>query len=393
MIDVKTLRILPVFALLAACGGDDEVDNLDDAKPVLIQYAQVVHESYHDSVDAAEDLKAAIDAFVAAPSQTTLDAAKAAWIAARTPYIQTEVYRFYEGPIDNAETGPEGSINGWPINEAWIDYVVGAAEGGIINATSDYPTLTAEIIRGQNEGGETAETNLTIGFHPIEFLLWGQDLNDEGFETAAGRRAFTDYTTAANADRRGEYLSIIAELLVEDLESVSEQWHLDEADSYAAEFVDLAPREGVRRILQGMYQLSASEMTDARFLVAYDTRDQEEEHSCFSDTTISDAMNDELGLENVYLGRWGSDDGAGIDGLVAARDAGLDARMKAQIAAVKAAINAIPAPFDQAILGTEAGFEDGRAKIAAAIEALRAQNALIEEIAALLGVTVSGGDA
>ena len=36
--------------------------------------------------------------------------------------------RFYDGPIDNEDDGPEGLINAWPLDETFIDYVDGAPD-------------------------------------------------------------------------------------------------------------------------------------------------------------------------------------------------------------------------------------------------------------------------
>src|SRR5688500_11301691 len=144
-----------VFALMAAVAacGDGGGGGLEGSEPVVVNYAAIVYASYNDSLRKAKDLKTAIDAFVAAPSATTLEAAKTAWKAAREPYGQTESYRFYDGPIDNPEDGPEGRINAWPVDEAQIDYVDGNATSGMINDTAGFPNITKEIIAGENEKG------------------------------------------------------------------------------------------------------------------------------------------------------------------------------------------------------------------------------------------------
>ena len=47
-------------------------------------------------------------------------------------YSPTEVFRFYGGPIDD-DNGPEGLLNAWPLDEVFIDYVLGNPDAGIIN--------------------------------------------------------------------------------------------------------------------------------------------------------------------------------------------------------------------------------------------------------------------
>ena len=55
--------------------------------------------------------------------------------------------------------------------------------------------------------------------------------------------------------------------------------------------------------------------------VAYKNRDQEEEHSCFSDSTWPDLYGNAKGIKNVWTGSYeGTDLGPGLDDLVKAVD-------------------------------------------------------------------------
>jgi len=375
-------KLGPALAVLIGCGSDEI--QLSDADAAIDHYAVIVRANYSETRAKAEDLQTAIEAFLAAPDATKLTVARDAWRAAREPYGLTEAYRFYDGPIDDPVDGPEGRLNAWPLDEAYIDYVEGNPVAGIINNPASFPALTKELIAAQNEKG--AEENISTGYHAIEFLLWGQDFDPAG----PGARPFTDYLppgsggTAANQDRRGQYLSSVTELLVDDLTFVDAAWAPD-ADNYAAEFRTIDNREAVRRILQGMGSLSGSELSGERMGTAFDNRDQEDEHSCFSDNTHRDLRANALSIQNVYLGRFGALDGPGLDELVAARDPALDARMQERLQATVDAIEAIPTPFDQAI--DDDG--DGRVKIKAAIDALKAQTETTVEIATLLGITIN----
>jgi putative iron-regulated protein len=361
--------------LLAACGDDGGASI--DAAPVNEAYATNVYASYSESLTKAQALKTAIDAFIAAPSQTTLDAAKAAWIAAREPYGQTEVYRFYDGPIDNAEDGPEGQINAWPLDEVFIDYVQNMPNAGIINNTQQFPAISKQLIADQNENG--GEANISSGYHAIEFLLWGQDLLEDN---NPGARPFTDYTTLANADRRKQYLAAATELLIDDLTAVKDAW-APGAD-YRVEF-EAGGTDSVQKMLLGMGSLAGAELSGERMTVALDNRDQEDEHSCFSDNTHADLRGNALGIQNVFLGTFGSTDGQGIEDLVRARDSALADRLKAEIAASLTAIDAIPKPFDRAIDDDA----NGRPKVMAAIAALQKQTETTVEAAEVLGLTIN----
>ncbi|MFE8602129.1 imelysin family protein [Archangium violaceum] len=347
------------------------------ARPVVERYAALVNENYTDVVTKAKELQTAVNVFVADPTEAKLAAARNAWLAARPAYGQSEAFRFYGGPIDDEDTGPEGLINAWPLDEAYIDSVRGAPEAGIINATLEFPTLTEELLTSLNE--RDGETNIATGYHAIEFLLWGQDES----KTGPGNRPASDFETAPNADRRRQYLKLATELLVKDLESVQAQW-APGADNYGKKFGAEEPKEAVLRILTGLGSLSGAELSGERMTVAYDNRDQEDEHSCFSDNTKGDLYANALGIQNVYLGRYGNQDGKGLDELVAAVDPKLDEEMKKRLQASLDAIQAIPGPFDQAIDTAE-----GRVKVKAAIDALEAQTETLVDVATALGITLN----
>jgi len=372
-----------VAGALTSAGCGTEPLEESRARPVVERYAALVNENYTDAVAKARVLRAAVDAFVADPTEAKLTAARTAWLEARPAYGQSEAFRFYGGPIDDEDTGPEGRINAWPLDEAYIDAVEGAPGAGIINATSEYPTLSEELLKSLNE--RDSETNIATGYHALEFLLWGQDRS----VTGPGNRPATDFVdggTAPNAARRRQYLKLATDLLVKDLESVQAQW-APGADNYGKQFSAQEPQEAVLQVLTGLGSLSGAELSGERMTVAYDNKDQEDEHSCFSDNTKADLYNNALGIQNVYLGRYGTQDGKGLDELVAAVDSKLDEEMKQRLQASLDAIQAIPGPFDQAILGADN--TEGRQKVRAAIDALRAQTETLVDVATTLGITLN----
>ncbi|WNG39866.1 iron-regulated protein [Archangium violaceum] len=369
-------------ALVSAGCGTEPLEE-ERARPVVERYAALVNENYTDVVAKARTLQTAVNVFIADPTEAKLAAARNAWLAARPAYGQSEAFRFYGGPIDDEDTGPEGQINAWPLDEAYIDSVEGAPGAGIINATGEFPTLSEELLAELNE--RDGETNIATGYHAIEFLLWGQDQSTTG----PGNRPASDFEdggTAPNAARRREYLKLVTDLLVKDLESVQAQW-APGANNYGKTFAALKPEEAVQRILTGMGSLSGAELSGERMTVAYDNKDQEDEHSCFSDSTLADLYANAVGIQNVYLGRYGNQDGPGLDELVAEVDEELDKKMKQQLQASLEAIQAIPGPFDQAILGADNS--EGRQKVKAAVEALRAQTETLVDVATALGIELN----
>ena len=320
------------------------------AQDVVLNYSKIVYASYVDSLTAARAMEKSIEAFHQSPSATTLQTARESWITARLPYLQTEVYRFYNGPIDD-EDGPEGLLNAWPMDEAYVDYVKGAPNSGIINNTTDFPQINKTLIWELNE--LNGEQNISSGYHAIEFLLWGQDLDAAG----PGNRPYTDYTTASNANRRKRYLQATTELLIEHLERLVADW-TSNTNNYRKTFEEAEPTESIKKILSGMSLLTGFELAGERLLVALESKSQEDEHSCFSDTTHNDAIYDLQGIQNVWHGKYQRVDGSMIEGK-GLRDW---ARHKAPEAVEKVDqflesasqyAKELPVPFDQAILQPE----------------------------------------
>jgi len=302
---------------------------------VLTSYADIAIANYTDSLNDAKAMAVALKAFTDAPTDATLEAAKASWLKARESYGQTEIFRLSNGPIDAEEgfaTGwdaPEGQLNAWPLDENMIDYTIDdkgeKTSGNIIDTVGkftptgedstevDATTITKEVIAQLNENG--GDANVATGYHAIEFLLWGQD---QDYQTGddqitegpmrAGERPLTDYTTDANAQRRKDYLNSAAELIVEDLEKMVDAWGTD-ADDYRMAFLGQGANKidqevALKQIMSGMGIFIKSELANERVAVAVLTPSEEDEHSCFSDNTHRDIILNYRGFVNVLKGTY-----------------------------------------------------------------------------------------
>ncbi|MBP7646397.1 MAG: iron-regulated protein [Comamonas sp.] len=370
----------PAFAAQPVAAASASASQLK-AQDVVQHYSTLVYANYSDTITGAKQMQKTIHAFLAKPSQATQDAARQAWLDAREFYGQTEAFRFYDGPIDN-EDGPEGQINAWPMDESYVDYVVGDDNAGLINNRK--VAITKKRLADLNE--HDGEENISTGWHAIEFMLWGQDLSDTG----PGARPFTDFIDGKkpNADRRRAYLKVVTELLIDDLQSVADQWKPGMKKNFRAEF-SKGGEESLRKIFVGLGSLSRGELAGERLEVAMASRDQEDEHSCFSDNTHRDAVTNAQGIQNVWLGSYKRLDGSELKGpglrdWVAAHDAVAAEKTSLQIAKSVASAQAIPAPFDQAIQG--ARDSAARAKIQATIDSLTQQSKDLVDAAKAVGI-------
>ncbi len=383
---IIVLALLPLF-FLASCGKDD--DNKTDKLQgeVIENYANIVLQNYQDARADANRLKIAIDDFVANPSADKFENCKKVWIDARESYGPSEAYRFANGPIDD-EDGPEGLLNSWPLDENYIDYVQGDENAGIINNIETYPEITKQLLEELNQPvngeGETSEENVSTGYHAIEFLLWGQDLTAPS-ENKPGNRQYTDYTTAKNADRRGAYLKVCAELLIDHLDFLIDDWK--EGGAYRKTFLAMDKKQALSNMISGIAILSKAELAGERMYVALESQSQEDEHSCFSDNTHRDIRLNLDGIINVYKGEYGSIKGASIEQLVKEQSTEAAAKVEVVIRDTKAKVYATKEPFDIAITsGAES--EDGKV----VLEAVKALQKLGDEFVAaakVIGVSAS----
>jgi putative iron-regulated protein len=369
----------------------------DPRRPVVETYANVVLATYEDTLSSLRALDAAVDALIAAPSDASLATARERWREARIPYSRSEAFRFYAGPIDQ-EGGPEGQINGWPLDENHIDAVMvdkyGAAPGlNIIGNPASFPTITPELIAAQNEAG--GEKNIASGYHAIEFLLWGQDLNDP--PESAGRRSFQDFVSNGDAGsvnaRRGAYLKAATTLLIRDVDGVAAEWREPAAgtENYRSKLVTGDVYTGLKRMLTGIITLAEVEMASERMNVPLLSGDQEEEQSCFSDTSAEDLRSNEAGIESVYFGRYESPGGKKIEGpslaqTVRAADPRVADEIEARLTRTREALDAVRGPFDREI---QPDNKEGQARVQAVIDSLHAQTQSFMRVAKALQIFLS----
>ncbi|OEE73474.1 imelysin family protein [Vibrio ordalii] len=406
---VNTLLIQSIAASLAIASSASFAATVTKEQ-VVEHYANIAHAVFADSLTTAQSLEKSIDQFLMTPSAAKLEEVKQAWLASRVPYQQSEVFRFGNAVVDDWE----GQLNAWPLDEGLIDYVAtdyqyelgneGASANIIANqtlkigaTTIDVSTITPELIASLNEIGGS-EANVASGYHAIEFLLWGQDLN--GTNAGAGARAYTDFVVGSectnnHCDRRAQYLKAAAQLLVQDLAWMEKQWSADEKANYRYELLAESADNGLRKMLFGMGSLSLGELAGERMKVALEANSTEDEHDCFSDNTHNSHYYNEQGIYNLYTGSYQRQDGKVLTGpslndLVAQKDAQAAKEIHKQFDSARAEVGKLVTSaekdnqhFDQLIAANN---PQGNAIVNGAIMALVAQTASIERTASVIGI-------
>lgn len=389
-----------------------------EPRAVVATYADIAAAMYADALAAAKDLRTAVDAFLAAPKAETLAAARKAWIDARPWYQQTEGYRFGNPAVDAAE----GKVNAWPLDEGLIDYVdvkkygESSEENPLYRAdviantrvkvgkkTVDARRITKKLLADDLQEAGGVEANVATGYHAIEFLLWGQDLNGTG--PGAGTRAAGDYDPVActngHCDRRRAYLKAATDLLVDDLTEMAALWV--EGGKARKALLKKSPKDGVATIFTGLGSLSYGELAGERMKLGLILHDPEEEHDCFSDNTHNSHFYDQAGMTAIWRAKYTRRDGSVVSGASLAALAGEKA--PAEAARTEAAFDAATAKlklikdtadggrmaYDQMI---GAGNKEGNDMVQAAVDALVAQARGLEAVVGRMGlkIEIEGSD-
>ena len=370
-------------------------------------YSEIALAAYGDALMLARELHSRILEFIARPSAETLAVARQAWLDARPPYQQTEVYRFGNEIVDEWE----GKVNAWPIDEGFIDYVDVSygkhSEGNPLSTANivsserisidgrqvDISALDTELLAGLLQEAGGIETNIATGYHAVEFLLWGQDLNPADARMSSGQRPASDYAKGkacgdGHCQRRALLLRTVSELIMEDLAEMVRAWS---PSGQARQ--DLASKGVYEVALTGIVELAAAELAGERMRVGLELHDQEEEHDCFSDNTHNSHFYNLVGIENVYYGRYLRHDGRTVQGaslaaVVASLDSELDARLRTRLKEAREAVGALVAsyerkgePYDWLL---DAGNPEGNAMIQASIDSLLKLAEAGESVMALL---------
>ena len=415
------INIAIASSLLSGCNLLSSTDKQSESEitstSVLDTYIQIAESSFQDSLSSAKSLENAVDNFLISPTEENLTQTKQAWVEARAPYQQTEVYRFGNASVDEWE----GKVNAWPLDEGLIDYVDTAYgsesdENPFYNANIianpmpmiggkavDAKTINKAFLSETLHEIDEVESNVATGYHVIEFLLWGQDLN--GTNPGAGKRPATDYSlsscTGGNCDRRRAYLKSATALLVDDLQEMTTSWTAE--GGARAELNAKGQQGGLATILTGMGSLAYGELAGERIKLGLMLHDPEEEHDCFSDNTHWSHYYDAKGIKNVYLGEYKNSQGeltkgASLSDLVKKAQPELDAEMRTNLNSTETAMQVM---VDHALKGHTfdvligEGNTDGNQIIKDIVDALVVQAKTTEKIIhtlALGNVELEGSD-
>lgn len=352
------LVVLVIASSLASC-----VVPLGDGRRRVVAgelTREVILPTYEDVVTSAAQLQTAVHAFVAAPDQNSLDWARAAWREARTPWKQTDAFRF--GPLTLQSLGTQ--IDQFPVDPPKI-------EPEIAGTTVLDATYFANL--GANKKG----------FHSIEYLLFGPD---DAVVLAA-------FTTDANADRRRAFVAGCADHLAATTVKLRDAW-LSYALLLAAPGADNADYPTIKASIDAFVNetvFQAEVVADARIGKPMGTASggvphPELQESAPSGHSIADMTHALESIRNIYYGSRDGAPGKGIGGLVVELSPATDREVRTALDTAFASLAAIPTPYTQSLL-------DARPEVMTAYTAVQElQHILATEVIGTLGATLKFND-
>ncbi|MEZ4720947.1 MAG: imelysin family protein [Flavobacteriales bacterium] len=318
---------------------------------IMENHANIAYALYTDALIEAIAFDTAVHQFVKDPSGDGLSAAQLAWRNAHFAYMRCYVLRFSNGPIDD-ERHLDRLIDAWPIREEFVDQTP-KGFSGIVNDPSLIKKLSKDSLVAINEHYDGGY--ISTGFHVLEYLLWSFDTADVAQATPGLREYYEfipSYPGTKNATRRAAMLRICADLLVDHLTILQNEWSEVGIENYRTDFLALDVNEALRNILMGIGTLAKSELADRALLLPLNQVNPDLEMSPFSDNTSIELGYAVEGIEIVYNGIYESKNvaslvaGKSIHELIVTMDSGLEELVQETLDDARSSADTIPSPFD-----------------------------------------------
>jgi len=380
-------RVVWIAAVLFLCGCSTEKNISDEQKYAAVtHYANLAFVIYRDSRITAEALVQRVETLLNSPSDHSLAQARRAWLAAREPYLQTEVFRAGNPAFDY-----HPRLNGWPSGAAQVE--------ATLQRNSEF---TVASLPQLVPAGGSANVPLT-GFHVIEALLWG-----EGDRPASDFMANHHCTSLGSpapqqlCERRRHYLVAAARRLVEDLQVLENAWSAEEKRNYRAEFLRKQLPEAYQIIFAGMGNVLLGQLAGQQLSAPLNTGTLLSSEDNGSQTYHLTLYFTAKGAQNLFRGSYQALDGSryrgdNISHLLQQLEPDLQRSLRAAFKTTESSLEAIRRAVEQegisfhSMVAPETAARQpnltANQRVRDARDALLLQTRYVEKAAALFGVT------
>jgi putative iron-regulated protein len=285
---------------------------------VITDFVQKVNmPQYQDLQTSATALNAAVNTLNTTPTAANLDAARTAWRTVRGSWETCE--GFLIGPVEDDNYDP--NMDTWPVDYIQLD--------SFINTSNSFSTATVAAL-GQS----------LRGFHPLEFILWGQNGNA---------------TVDSISSRDKQYMVALSADILATVTALNNSWAAT-GGNFQAEVVNAGSgsarfttrHDAFLAIVAGMSDI-CDEVGGGKIKEPFDGLDSTKTESPFSHNSMIDFTNNIKGAQNVYLCSYNGVSGASLSTFVSAKNLSLDSKIKQQYAAAISALGNVTVSFETAI--------------------------------------------
>jgi putative iron-regulated protein len=300
----------------------------------------IAQSTYSDLSTKASTLYTQVLALADGATNAELEACRTTWKSARQSWEQSESFLF--GPVSTDNIDPR--IDTWPVNFVDLD----AQLDSDAEFTEAYINDLEDALKG---------------FHPIEYLIFGED----GTKTA-------DQLSARDI----EYLKALALNLKTLTIDLDHSWDPSNSGNYSNIFTSAGNGSATyptqlaafEEMVNAMAAI-CDEVANGKIGEVYAAQDPSLEESPFSQNSITDFTNNIKGVQNVYLGKY-SADGKGLEDVVRAYSLQLDSDIKLKLSTAIESLGKVTVPFGQAI-------SSQKTQVQNAIDAINALKATLED--------------
>ncbi|MGE3267814.1 MAG: imelysin family protein [Chloroflexota bacterium] len=313
--------------------------NQPSGADVAAAYAQnVVIPTYSLLAQRLGELRGQIGTLRQSPTDANLQAAQAAWLAARQPWEWSESFLF--GPVSSMGLDP--ALDSWPVSQDNLTAVL----------TGDTPLDAASVAALEPE---------VKGFHSVEWILFGDRATKQA---------------SALTPRELLYAELVTDEMAGIGQTLVQAWTIgvDGEEAFGPILSSAGPANAlyssqtavVEELLVGIVDI-LNEVAEEKIGLPLDNRDPSLAESWYSQTSIDDYRNNVRGALQAYNGSLPDATATvSLKALVQATDPALDTEITAGFTRTLAALDAIPAPFEQSVLQPSTSVQARAARNAAA---------------------------
>ncbi len=282
------------------------------AREIALDYVAQVAADFAQVGEAIEELQSSINALISDATNEKLDLARQAWLTAHNAYEITTLDRYFASRTLGDELGLEllqlqYQIDHWPIIPGYIDYVDGYPDSGIVHDIN--VILDRETLREQHGTFDVSEA--TLGFHVIEFLLWGYG-NESVSRPSEDYRPVTELSREQaesgysleqlSNNRRRLLLAVVVDILIQDFSDLQALW-LEQLPNTRGTIESISSSEVIVILADSMAAMLTEELLLRSLYPMLNGDFMESIQSRFSRSTQNAVSTQLSGLERLLLER------------------------------------------------------------------------------------------